>query len=148
MAQRAALMMIAVALIISTATISDMAIEVIGILSALIVSNCPGCAYVRTVVMISFYNFHVLLGILSNGDVFLDVIVNHSKGDCKQDQEGQEKTCAAMKHVGEVDLLFRMIWCFLVWIGERICGARDVEGRSNWFGHVLYRRRAVHEVQG
>ena len=57
----------------------------------------------------SFCSCNVLRGILLNGAVLLDALVIHSKGDCDKDQEGQEKTCAAMKHAGEVDLLFRMI---------------------------------------
>ena len=103
-------MMIHVAPIISMAAVTDMAMVLIAIHAALMVSKGLCCAHVWTgVVKRSFCNFHVLRGILSNGDVFLDALVIQSKGDCDQDQEGQEKTCVTMKHVGEVDLLFRMI---------------------------------------
>ncbi|CDF36111.1 unnamed protein product [Chondrus crispus] len=85
----------------------DTAITAIGILVALLFSSAPAFdATARTFLIRSFCNIHVLRDILLNGDVFLDALVVHSKGDCDQDQEGQEKTCAAMKHGREVDLLF------------------------------------------
>ena len=88
----------------------DTAISVIRIPAALMYSKFLVFeAIARTFSMRTFGNFHVLRGILLNGDVFLDALVIHSKSDCDQDQEGQEKTCAAMKHAGEVYLLFRMI---------------------------------------
>ena len=84
----------------------DTAMSGIGIPAALIDSSALAFdAFARAFAIRSFCNFHVFRSILLNGDVFLDALIIYSKGDCDQDQEGQEKTCAAMIHAGEVDLL-------------------------------------------
>ena len=64
----------------------DMVISVIGILVAYMFSiTLMFVAMAQTSVIISFCSFHALGGILLNGDISLNALVIHSKGDCDQD---------------------------------------------------------------